>query len=1287
MTVKAGHVSEQEALQKAEAFMHGKSFKKRSLRRALSGTRPDNAYYVFNVENNGGFVIVSGSDATPAILGYAESGELDLNHLPDNLRVWLEDYAAQLSAVEVGEASPMLRRGDAVNRPAIDPLIQTQWNQNTPYSLMIPTYKDDKGNEQHYVTGCVATALAQVMYYYQWPKSCPSLSAYNTYNLNIHLSELPATTFDWELMQQKYNDNDVSDAAQAVAKLMRYIGQSIKMDYNKYSSSASIDMNVMIETFGYTKNMYDLSRSNYTTAEWESLIYQELSAGRPVLYSGSSENGGHQFICDGYDGDGLFHINWGWGGSSDGYFVISLANPDEKGIGGGMGTGGYAYRQRAIVGFQPATDNEQEIPLLQSVTSNMPVAFYTRSSTDVDFVDVSTDGCRLYGIYNYVPTTTFPIEAGWAIWQNNELLKVVASNDVIIDNRDLSLGWYTYYSGPGTVSFGAGLQDGKYRLVQVWRQQGSTDEWKIISTNNAIYAVISGNNLSVRGENSANVEYAVNHVSYSGEMCEGTQNTVTITLTNNCDATQQPVYFWMKDNGTWQLMGKGIGSADPDQTDIVNLTFNASIAGDVDVRITSDSDGVNEMWKSTVRIYEVIEVVVDGVKYALNTGSKEAKVTGTTLSASDLSLTILSSVAYNNIVYSVTRIGYGAFKNTDLVSIGLPTTLQIIDEWSFFNCYKLKEAVIPEGVKTIGANAFAYCFGLVKVSLPSTLTSIGSSAFYGNSRLSVVVSNMSEPVTISPDVFTDYTWQGDEIIEFFSNATLYVPIGKKPVYQQADVWKQFSTIFEGELKESVIDGITYRYATGESFTDIIAADAGMFYQKELVIPGSTTIDGKVYNVRKIEDSAFKQVYMTSLIIEPGLEEIGDYCFWNCNGLKEVIIPEGVRIIGESAFSYCYSLKEVSLPSTLTSIGSSAFYGNSRLSVVVSNMSEPVTISPDVFTDYTWQGDETIESFTNATLYVPIGMKPVYQLAEVWKQFKEILEIDDDNFISANITVLGGGTIVCNGVSIANTNISINIKENDDISLQVIPDNSYRLASLMVNGNDVTDDVTDGVYTIKNVTSDVEIYASFERYFDVGNLTKAVNFIMNGNASASDVVFYDLNHNEKLDIGDVILIVKSILNNSKNAASFVSRRAGEVSDLSQYTAAQFELRTAGNINVEDIRLVKSMKQTHQLMCQQKDANTYAVVVYSMSNQLMQPENGKIIEIGNNSDILSIENVTVATPTGETAYYHTISVTTGIEQTERENGTAVIYDLKGNRLNESKALENGIYIINGKKVLVR
>ena len=448
--------------------------------------------------------------------------------------------------------------------------------------------------------------------------------------------------------------------------------------------------------------------------------------------------------------------------------------------------------------------------------------------------------------------------------------------------------------------------------------------------------------------------------------------------------------------------------------------------------------------------------------------------------------------------------------------------------------------------------------------------------------------------------------------------------------------------------------------------------------------GESTVKCVKFNIGldSIASRAFYNTRLNDIILPEGLKYIGEYAFYGCKNALYIQINNEITEINQSAFRGCFSAQKLVLGSGISKIQSNAFADCGQLQQVVSKSLTPPDIETNVF---------SAGAYLFATLYVPRGTKSLYEAATGWKEFSSIVETEDYdiilNYSCANITVTNGGTIVFNGVSIANTNISINIKENEDVDLQVIPNYSYRLASLTVNGIDVTDNVADGVYTIKNVSSNVDIYASFERHFDVGNLTKVIDFIMNSTASAEDIALYDLNNNKKLDIGDIILIVKFILNNSNNAPNFVSRRVGEVTDLSQYTAAQFEVKTVGNVNIEDIRLVKNMEQTHQLMYQQKDANTYTVVVYSMSNKLMQSENGKIIEIGNNSEILIIENVTVATPTGETAYYHTLSATTDIEQTERENGTAVIYDLKGNRLNDSKSLEKGIFIINGKKIVVR
>lgn len=360
-------------------------------------------------------------------------------------------------------------------------------------------------------------------------------------------------------------------------------------------------------------------------------------------------------------------------------------------------------------------------------------------------------------------------------------------------------------------------------------------------------------------------------------------------------------------------------------------------------------------------------------------------------------------------------------------------------------------------------------------------------------------------------------------------------------------------------------------------------------------------------------------------------------------METLKLPDELKIIKEGTFQGCNKLKSLTIPATIEYIYAKAFSGCNALESIKALPENPPFLYDNSFSNY------------SVPLIVPKGCKEAYQAAQGWKNFTDI---SDNRY---QLTYMVDGEEYKSYIIESGTAITPEPEPTKD---------TYKFSGW----SEIPE-------TMPN--HDVVITGTFERYFDVGHLAKVINFVMNSNASASDVTLFDLNNDEELNIGDIILIVKNILShNSSNSPAAIGRRAGEVIDWTQYTAAQFEVKMADG---KDIRLVESMAQTHQLMYQQKDENTYSVVVFSISNQLMSPENGSIIEMDGVES--AIENVVLAKPNGETDCYQSLSVSTGIQQIESENNSAVIYDLKGNRLNGVKALDKGIYIVNGKKTVVR
>lgn len=359
----AGDVTPQQALQQAQKFLQQTpSGMKRSQAEVpqLKMVGRVSGLYVFNAEQNQGYVIVSNDDRTAPILGYSETGTLDPDNMPCNMRAWLQGYADEIAWLNEHNIQPItvpvVRRTPSAVKTPIAPLVKTHWDQGSPYNDNCPEYESDNKA----VTGCVATAMAQVMKYHEYANMTGDIPGYDTDfqgSSCIAVSTLTATSFDWGNMLNDYTNSATDTQKSAVAKLMQYCGASVKMHYGSVSYSNTTQVVTALKTyFGYNSTAQMAVRSLYTYNEWIELIYNELKQNRPVVYGGQSSGGGHEFVCDGYQGEDYFHINWGWGGMSDNYFKLSALDSDHQGIGGSSSTDGYHYGQDAVVGVQKPTD-------------------------------------------------------------------------------------------------------------------------------------------------------------------------------------------------------------------------------------------------------------------------------------------------------------------------------------------------------------------------------------------------------------------------------------------------------------------------------------------------------------------------------------------------------------------------------------------------------------------------------------------------------------------------------------------------------------------------------------------------------------------------------------------------------------------------------------------------------------------------------------------------------------------------------------------------------------------
>ena len=531
------------------------------------------SFFIYNAQPAGhGFVVVAGDGGdvqAPVVLGYSPAGCYQSMDVPPAFSDWLARMEREAAMVRQGLAEPYRA---TEQHDAVDPLLTTQWDQTAPYNLEAPEYESGRRS----AVGCLATAMAQILKYYAHEAGATAIPAYTSSTIGQYMPELPATTFDYALMQDSYNGSDRSASALEVARLMKYCGQSVNTDYGAASAADPV-VAAFASYFDYNPFAYFAERYQYPTWAWDKLIYNQLSESHPVLMTGytfsSAGSEGHAFICDGYDGNGLYHFNWGWGGRYDGWFALSLCNPLGQGSGGTHGVDGFNIDQGAMINVFPDVVPWDVRMTVRRLWAEETVV--TRDDVSEDFsIGISAVLCNLSAAGHF-----FDFALG--VYENEDQLYDTWT--IIREMPLMPCQGITFYK---KMAFGEDISSGDFIIRCVCRDSGSTP-W-LWAYNGDIYLKFSvnGNTLTV---SEPEPDWLVSRVSFEGRLLPRTKAAMHVTLNNRGGMLYNNLYLFV--NGQ-QASGIGL-FIDKDETQEVTLHFVVP-EGDVSLMLCTDAVEVNE---------------------------------------------------------------------------------------------------------------------------------------------------------------------------------------------------------------------------------------------------------------------------------------------------------------------------------------------------------------------------------------------------------------------------------------------------------------------------------------------------------------------------------------------------------------------------------------------------------------------------------------------------------------------------------------------------------------------
>ena len=504
-----------------------------------STTVGEPAVYVF-AKKGDGYMVLSADDVAYPVLGFADSGTLDVNNMAPAMRWWLDEYARQIAWARERGIEPQAAPAPKAGRRDVPTMLKTSWDQGEPYNGLCPVL-----NGKRTYTGCVATAMSQIMYYFKYPEVGVGKISYNDdqgcgKRLTWDLADHP---FAWDDMLPAYRTGAYDeDQAYAVAELMKSVGAAVRMSYGADASGALsiLTGDALVKHFNYDPNIDYVVRSYVSASRWDEMVYNNLANVGPVLYGGASMiGGGHSFVVDGYQAEtGLYHFNWGWSELSDGYYALDALNPTSLGAGGGDG-GGYNFTQDGVFGIQPPTGAPAVAKPLKMTQQGSLGGTVTDGKLKIELVE---DGEPMW--VNYTPSD-LKVIFGVSV-EKFEPGKLAADTTMVPLSSPISVpaGYGASYEVCSPLDLSAlALDDGTYKLTMstlvtsINNKPVTGQEWQSVQENhgysNSCKIVKTGNDYTV--EAASGKFYTVDEIALEYELYYGCLAKFHYKVTNNTD--------------------------------------------------------------------------------------------------------------------------------------------------------------------------------------------------------------------------------------------------------------------------------------------------------------------------------------------------------------------------------------------------------------------------------------------------------------------------------------------------------------------------------------------------------------------------------------------------------------------------------------------------------------------------------------------------------------------------------------------------------------------------------